>query len=68
MGYRPITAQQNLLRTPLVRAKLTRVASINSPDQVGIARLVPLAEEGGLQGFAEGGELGKDSASGEVRV
>ena len=32
---------------------------VNSPDQVGIARLVPLAEEGGLQGFAEGGELGE---------
>ena len=28
VGYRPITAQKNLLRTPLVRAKLTRVASI----------------------------------------
>ena len=32
---------------------------VNSPDQVGIARLVSLAEEGGLQGFAEGGELGE---------
>ena len=30
---------------------------VNSPDQVGIARLVPLAEEGGLQGLAEGGGL-----------
>ena len=31
---------------------------VNSPDQVGIARLVPLAEEGGLQGLAEGGGIG----------
>ena len=33
---------------------------VNSPDEVGIARLVPLAGEGGLQGLAEGGGgLGK---------
>ena len=32
---------------------------VNSPDQVGIARLVPLAEEGGLHGLAEGGGLGE---------
>ena len=31
----------------------------NSPDQVGIARLVPRAEEGGLHGLAEGGKLGE---------
>ena len=54
VAYRPITAQQNPPDQGEVDA-----GGVNLPDQVGIAQLVPLAEESGLQGFAEGGELGE---------
>ena len=58
MGYRPITAQQNLLRTPLVRAKLTRVASIRQ-TKWGLPGWSHLPKRAASRGSRRGGELGE---------
>ena len=58
VGYRPITAQQNLLRTPLVRAKLTRVASIRK-TKWGLPGWSHLPERAASRGSRRGGELGE---------